>query len=230
MTARTEYPDAGRLRDVIPVFPLSGVLLMPGGQLPLNIFEPRYVSMTIDAMGAGRLIGMIQPAPGPGVEARDPDFREQPPLCQVGCAGRIVSFSETGDGRLLITLLGLTRFHIGRELAMEKGYRRVEALYAAFEQDLTGGGGPDAQLDRVGLIKAAAGYFKSQGFDANWTEIERLADSELLASLAMACPLDGRDKQALLECADPAGQARLLTELLTMAAHGEAVGLKGAAH
>lgn len=233
MARNGDYPDTGTLPSVIPIFPLPGVLLLPGGQLPLNIFEPRYVAMTIDALGAGRLIGMIQPSPVAGVATADPDLRASPDIYGVGCVGRIVSFSETGDGRLLITLLGQSRFRVRSELPLVNGYRRVQADYSEFAHDLTGGasdGSPAPQIDRRRLVKAAKGYFDAQGLEADWPGIDAAPDDLLLTSLAMVCPLDSRDKQALLECADTGARAELLIELLEMAVHGNAVGLDGAAH
>jgi Lon protease-like protein len=215
------YPDTGPLPDVLPIFPLPGAMLLPGGQLPLNIFEPRYLNMILDAMGQGRLIGMIQPAPvigqdGAMEELRDPDLREAPDVYPVGCIGRIVSFAETGDGRLLITLLGQSRFRVGEELPPLNGYRRVRPVYDEFAADLDDDGG--FTCDRERLLSAAARFFDARGLKTDWDAIEGAPDGMLVSSLSMACPFDQREKQALLESADPAARAVLLTELLEMGA------------
>lgn len=221
------YPDTGRLPAELPIFPLPKALLLPGGQLPLNIFEPRYISMTLDALGQGRLIGMIQPLPVAGEMPTDPDPRERPAVYPVGCAGRIISFSETGDGRLMITLLGQSRFRVTGELPLEKGYRRVTADYGAFAADLETGEEP--AFDRARLLRAAGRYFQARGLNADTAALEKADGETLVTTLAMACPFEVREKQALLEAADTALRADLLTGLLDMAAHGEG-GTNGAAH
>jgi Lon protease-like protein len=229
MAHGAKYPDTGDLPGVLPIFPLPGALLLPGGQLPLNIFEPRYLHMIIDAMGEGRLIGMIQPKPQPGEDApNDPDLRENPPVYSVGCCGRIVNFSETGDGRLLITLLGQSRFRIEDELPPRNGYRRVTADFSPFPDD------PDDDtpigLDRARLLDAAARYLDANGLKTDWEAIEEAPDSLLVTSLAMVCPFDLREKQALLESDTPATRGVLLTELLEMGARGPAASPGGASH
>ena len=229
MAHGAKYPDTGGLPDVLPIFPLPGALLLPGGQLPLNIFEPRYLHMIIDAMGDGRLIGMIQPKPQPGEDAPgDPDLRESPPVYPVGCCGRIVSFSETGDGRLLITLLGQSRFRIAGELAVHNGYRRVRPDFAPFANDLDDD--IPAGLDRARLLDAAARYLDANGLKTDWEAIEEAPDALLVTSLAMVCPFDLREKQALLESDTPATRGALLTELLEMGARGPAPAPGGTSH
>ncbi|PIW31022.1 MAG: peptidase S16 [Rhodospirillales bacterium CG15_BIG_FIL_POST_REV_8_21_14_020_66_15] len=228
MAHGAQYPDTGVLPDVLPIFPLPGALLLPGGQLPLNIFEPRYLNMTLDAMAHGRVIGMIQPQPVAGEEPRDPDLREAPEVFAVGCLGRIVSFAETGDGRLLITLLGQTRFRVAEELPMAGGYRRVRPDFAGFAADLDGAATPN--IDRGRLLAAAARFFEARGLQADWSGIEDAPDALLVTSLAMACPFDLRDKQALLESATASARAALLVDLLEMAARGPAADPAGASH
>jgi len=220
MAYGAHYPDTGKLPDVLPIFPLPGALLLPGGQLPLNIFEPRYLNMVLDAMAAGRVIGMIQPVPVQGEAPRDPDLRDAPAIYPVGCLGRIVSFSETGDGRLLITLLGQTRFRVAEELAGKDGYRRVRPDFGDFTSDLDAGAA--VTYDRERLVAAAAGFFDARGLDADWSSIEDAPDSLLVTSLAMVCPFDLREKQALLECDGTGARAALLTDLLEMSARGMA--------
>ena len=136
-----------------PVFPLPGALLLPRGKLPLNIFEPRYLAMTEDALGAGRVFGMIQPDP------RLPEGPNGPGLYRVGCLGRLVSFSETDDGRYLITLLGLSRFAVSEELPMRRGYRRVQADFSPFLADLAAVADAAAGYDRAALLQALRAYF-----------------------------------------------------------------------
>ncbi len=224
------YPDGGPLPTTLPVFPLPGALLLPGGQLPLNIFEPRYLNMTLDALGNGRVFGMIQPAPVPGIAAPDPDLRDQPAIYDIGCVGRIVSFSETDDGRLLINLLGLSRFRVKEELPLHRGYRRVAADYTDFAADLASDAAAQLGPARPRLIEAADAFFKSRGMAADLSEVDQAPDDLLITTLCMVCPLDPRDKQALLESPEPSARADLLIHLLQMAVHGTASGLDGAAH
>ncbi len=191
----------------IPVFPLPGALLLPGGKLPLNIFEPRYLAMVEDALAAQRMFGMVQPDPaaaGPG-------------LYRVGCLGRLSSFSETDDGRYLITLSGLLRYRVVTEVAGRRGYRRVRAEYAAFLGELD----PEPQpvgLPRETLLAALRDYFTHRGFDANWDAIRRMDDPMLVSTLCMVCPFEPAEKQALLEAPDQAARAAALLALLHMGA------------
>lgn len=212
------HPDTGEMPDELAIFPLPGAMLLPGGQLPLNIFEPRYLNMIFDALGTGRLIGMIQPAPVAGEEPRDPDLRERPDIYGMGCCGRIVSFAEAGDGQLRITLLGQSRFRVLDELDDRNGYRRVRAGFDEFAADLD----EDAPItvDRPRLLTAASGFFEARGLAADWSSIEDAPDDLLVTSLSMVCPFDVREKQALLESADATTRAALLIELLEMAALG----------
>ncbi|MQP66914.1 peptidase S16 [Niveispirillum sp. SYP-B3756] len=202
-------PTPETLPSSIPVFPLTGVLLLPRGKLPLNIFEPRYLNMVQDALAADRMIGMIQPQPGGGAV---------PVLYRTGCAGRITSFSETDDGRLLITLTGISRFLITQEVATMRGYRRVIPDWSPFTADLAGG--PEtAALDRGRLDRALRGYFQLQGIDVDWNSIARTADERLVSTLAMICPFTPPEKQALLESPGPVERAEMLLTLLEMAVH-----------
>ena len=195
-----------------PVFPLTGALLLPRGKLPLNIFEPRYLAMVEDALGAGRMFAMIQPDP------QKPVGPSGPGLYRIGCLGRLTSFSETDDGRYLITLSGLTRFTVTEELDMRRGYRRVRADYGAFAADLDTA--PElADLDRAGLLTALRGYFLRRGFDANWEAIGKMANDTLVVTLAMVCPFDPAEKQALLEAPTEAERAATLRTLLEIDTH-----------
>jgi len=198
------------LPDTLPVFPLAGALLLPRGRLPLNIFEPRYLAMTEDALAAGRLLGMVQPDPS---QAEGP---HGPALYRVGCLGRLISFSETDDGRYLITLLGVSRFRIVEEAAMGRGYRRVRADYSAFGGDAAV---PEGAIERAALLEALRPYFSRRGIDANWEAIKKMPDPELVTTLAMVCPFDPVEKQALLEAPALPDRAATLVALLRMDAH-----------
>ena len=197
------------LPEVLPIFPLVGVLLLPRARLPLNIFEPRYLAMTRDALGGERLIGMIQPS--------DPTIGGMnPPVYPVGCAGRITQFSETDDGRFLITLTGVSRFRIVEELPLLSGYRRVIPDWKPFDPDREI---PDApQFDRARLVRGLKSFFGQRQLSADWSAIEKAPAEQLIASIAMACPFAPSEKQALLEAADLGERAALLTGLVEMAA------------
>jgi Lon protease-like protein len=201
------------LPDILPVFPLTGVLLLPRGRLPLNIFEPRYLAMTRDALGGARLVGMVQPS-----EPQD-DGRGggglNPPVYPVGCAGRVTQFSETDDGRYLITLTGISRFRIKEELPILDGYRRVVPDWQPFAHDRERSGKPE--FDRERLIRGLKSYFAQRQIQADFEAIEKAPGEYLVTSLAMACPFAPSEKQALLEAADPDERARLLTTLVEMA-------------
>ncbi|AUN30679.1 LON peptidase substrate-binding domain-containing protein [Niveispirillum cyanobacteriorum] len=198
-----------QLPDTIPVFPLTGVLLLPRGKLPLNIFEPRYLNMVQDALASNRLIGMIQP--------RDGGMGNHPPLYDIGCVGRITSFSETEDGRFLITLTGISRFRIAGEVPTTRGYRRIIADWSTFAADLDEDAPCD--LDRASLDGTLRAYFKQQGISANWDSIAQAPLDRLITSLAMICPFDAPEKQALLESPDLNARAKLLLALVEMAVH-----------
>jgi Lon protease-like protein len=172
------------------------------------VFEPRYLNLTTDALGAGRTMGMVQP--------QDDEDGEAPPVFRTGCLGRIVAFSETEDGRFLLTLEGVCRFDVAEELPLHKGYRRVVADYAAYSGDLTAP--EDVGLDRDRLLTALKVYFKTQGISADWGQIETAPDERLVTTLAMVCPFSPTEKQALLECRDAAERSSVLTALVEMAA------------
>jgi Lon protease-like protein len=195
------------LPQTLPIFPLSGVLLLPRGKLPLNIFEPRYLAMTEDALKSDRLIGMVQPV-------EEGAAGDQPPVFPVGCAGRITQFAETEDGRYLVTLTGICRFRVERELPLFCGYRRVAPDFSDFRADFE----PErTRLDRARLLSALKVYLKLQQLSADWDSIEGAPDERLITSLAMICPFSCREKQALLESSCLAERARVLTALLEMA-------------
>jgi Lon protease-like protein len=209
MSGAVHSLDGETLPETLPLFPLTGVLLLPHGNLPLCIFEPRYLNLTIDALGRGRMIGMVQPR-----HAQPDPLADDTELYRTGCAGRIVSFAETEDGRYLITLLGVSRFRILDELEPASGYRRAHAGYEPFAGDL---GVAAGATDRPRLLKAVKGFFRVKGLDADDGALDSAPDEALVTSLSMLCPFDPREKQALLECADLSERGRLLTELMEMA-------------
>ena len=202
------------LPDILPIFPLTGVLLLPRGRLPLNIFEPRYLAMTRNALGGERLIGMVQPS-DPQDDNRG-GGGPNPPVYPVGCAGRVTQFSETDDGRYLLTLTGVSRFRIREELPLLDGYRRVVPDWQRFAHDRERPGKPE--FDRERLIRGLKSYFVQRQIQADFEAIEKAPGEYLVTSLAMACPFAPSEKQALLEAADPDERARLLTTLVEMAA------------
>jgi len=197
------------LPSILPIFPLTGVLLLPRGRLPLNIFEPRYLAMTRDALAGERLIGMVQPS--------DPQAAgDNPPVYPTGCAGRITSFSETDDGRFLITLTGISRFHIREELPLLEGYRRVVPDWRDFARDLAGDDEPS--FDRERLLRGLRAYFQHHRIEADWDAITSVPGERLVTSIAMICPFEPSEKQALLEAPDLGQRAQLLTAIVEMAA------------
>ena len=197
------------LPSMLPIFPLTGELLLPRGRLPLNIFEPRYLAMTRDALAGERLIGMVQPS--------DPQAAgDNPPVYPTGCAGRITSFSETDDGRFLITLTGISRFHIREELPLLEGYRRVVPDWRDFARDLAGDDEPG--FDRERLLRGLRAYFQHHRIEADWDAITSVPGERLVTSIAMICPFEPSEKQALLEAPDLGERAQLLTAIVEMAA------------
>ncbi len=209
------HPDFDALPEEIAVFPLPGALLLPRARLPLNIFEPRYLAMTLDSLAGGRMFGMVQPEPGGG---RGP---KGPAIYRIGCLGRLSSFAETEDGRLLITLTGVIRFRVAEELPMCRGYRRVRPDYAPFRDDLDLSIQPPP-IDRERLTNALRPYFRARGIDANWDAMEQTSDEMLLLTLCMVCPFEPAEKQALLEAPGFAERAEMLIALLEIGAHDPA--------
>ncbi len=203
-------PSFDRLPASIPIFPLAGALLLPRGHLPLNIFEPRYLTMIEDALAADRMIGMIQP------DETAPPLAGEPGVFAVGCAGRIVNFEETEDGRFLITLKGVSRFQVGEELATTRGYRKAVTEWTGFAGDLA----PEdpVEIDRTALMDALRAYFKLQGIKANWDALSETPDERLVTSLSMICPFEPSEKQALLEAPGLFERAEILKTLVQMAA------------
>ena len=208
------YRRAEDLPLVIPVFPLDGALLLPGGQLPLNIFEPRYLNMFDDAMSGERIIGMVQTRAG-GDE-------ERPNLAPVGCAGRVTSFAETSDGRYLVTLTGVCRFRIGEELPSRSPYRQVRVDFSSFEGDLHDGPPDPAAVNQPNLLlQALKRYLDHRGLAIDWTSAEAAPSDALINSLAMALPFEPVEKQALLEAPTLADRRETLVALLEIDAAGD---------
>jgi len=206
--------DRAALPQILPIFPLTGVLLLPRGRLPLNIFEPRYLAMTRDALGGERLIGMVQPNE-PQQDNRGGGTLN-PPVYPVGCAGRVTAFAETDDGRYLVTLTGVSRFRIRDELPLLSGYRRVVPDWQPFVQDLDVP--PATGFDRERFIRGLKEFFTQRQISADWEAIDKAAGEHLITSIAMLCPFAPSEKQALLEAPDLDERARLLIALVEMAA------------
>jgi len=200
------YVHSSDLPQVIPLFPLDGSLLLPRGQLPLNIFEPRYLNMLDDVMAGDRIIGMIQTIGG---------SRARPLLAPVGCAGRVTSYAETSDGRYLITLTGVIRFRTGDELPTRTPYRQVRASYDAFEADLAAPAESDDWV-REPMLTALRAYLNRHELDVDWDTAREAPEEALVNSLAMALPFEPGAKQALLEAPDLSARARTLTALLAI--------------
>jgi Lon protease-like protein len=205
MPMNTAYRGPEAVPDVIPVFPLPGALLLPRGQMPLNIFEPRYLAMIDDALRSGdRLIGMIQPDPAhPGA---DPN---KPHLFHVGCVGRMTQFAESGDGRYLIQLTGVARFRIAEELSVTTPYRQCKVTYQPFVDDFTPRMGED-EVDRKALLRALTSFLKANNLKADWEGIENAPNEALVNALAMMSPYDAAEKQAMLEAPDLKTRAEIL--------------------
>jgi Lon protease-like protein len=199
------YRRTADLPQLIPIFPLDGALLLPRGELPLQIFEPRYLNMVDDAMAGDRLIGMVQTRPG--------GDRARPNLAQVGCVGRITSYAETSDGRYLLTLTGVCRFRSGEELNLRTPYRQVRADYGAFEPDLAADD-PPTGVDRRRFAQALKSYLNHRELDIDWDTANNAPIESLVNSLAMGLPFAPAEKQALLEAVDFTGRYEALVALL----------------
>lgn len=203
VSPKMQYKD---LPQTLPIFPLGGVLLLPRGQLPLNIFEPRYLAMIDEAMSTHRLIGMIQ-------------TQENGAVYAVGCAGRIVAYQETTDGRYEIVLQGVSRFRIAEELDQKNGFRRVRADWSDFAHDMEPLTCLDMDRDKLkSLLKS---YFEKQGLTCSWEAVDLAADEKLITSLAMICPFESSAKQALLEAPCCKERAKLFMAMLEMECSGD---------
>ena len=200
------FRRASDLPQVIPVFPLDGALLLPTGELPLQIFEPRYLNMIDDVMAGDRMIGMVQ--------TRSGGDRSRPNLAGVGCCGRITSFSETSDGRYLITLTGVCRFIVGEELSVASPYRQVRANFLPFADDLSVEASEIPAFDRRRFAGALKRYLNRRELDIDWETAEAAPLESLITSLSMGLPFEPAEKQALLEAPTMADRCDALTALL----------------
>ena len=211
MPMNQSYHQPGDLAEVIPVFPLAGALLLPRGQMPLNIFEPRYLEMIDDALRlTHRLIGMIQPDTAhPGPE------ESRPHLFRVGCVGRITQFAESGDGRYLIQLTGIVRFRVAEELVVPTPYRQCRVFYNDFIDDFTARKGESA-VDRPHLLQALRQFLDINNLKADWDGIENAPNEALVNALAMMSPYGSAEKQALLEAPDLKSRAEMLIAMTEM--------------
>lgn len=193
------YVNAQDLPDTIALFPLSGALLLPGGQMPLNVFEPRYLEMVDEAVRTNRILGMIQPALN----------GDENGLCTMGCIGRIVSFTETGDGRYHLAMAGVCRFRLIEELVVKSPWRQARIL--PMLADLQPGDGKD--VDRESLLKAFKAYLAANAMEADWDSVTRADNSVLVNALCMMSPYGPAEKQALLEATDLKSRAETLVAL-----------------
>jgi uncharacterized protein len=213
------------LPAAVPVFPLTGAVLLPRGVLPLNIFEPRYLAMVKDAMAAtgaaNRIFGMIQPKAPQGSREGDP-----PPLYKVGCLGRITEYRETDDGRILVTLVGVSRFRVGAELERDTLYRQVMTDYHGFADDRAEEESLDA-ASRASLEDALRPYLDARGLAADWEAVQSADDEGLVTALAGALPFDPPEKQALLEAPTLAERAQTLAALMSFAVGPNGIGGSG---
>src|SRR5215831_7858452 len=207
MPINAEYRGPAELPEIIPVFPLAGALLLPRGQMPLNIFEPRYLAMIDDALrDSHRLIGMIQP------DVAHKGGADKPPLFKIGCVGRITQLAESGDGRYLIELTGVARFRIEDELTVKTEYRQCRVTYAPFADDFIARKGEEA-VDREAVLTALRAFMKANKLQADWEGIDQAPNEALVNALAMMSPYGPPEKQALLEAPDLKTRAELLVAI-----------------
>ncbi|MCZ8184143.1 MAG: LON peptidase substrate-binding domain-containing protein [Beijerinckiaceae bacterium] len=209
MASNVAYLDAGELPGTLPVFPLPGALLLPRGQMPLNIFEPRYLAMIDAALRGDRLIGMIQPDVSQAAQIG------LPPLYQVGCAGRITQFAETGDGRYLVQLTGICRFRLLEEIPADTLFRQVRADFRAFEADLEARRGEE-RVRRQAVIDALRRFSEANRLEIDWDNIHAAPNEALVNALSMMAPFGVAEKQALLEAPDLESRADMLVALTEM--------------
>jgi hypothetical protein len=204
MPMNAEYRGPVDLPEIIPVFPLPGALLLPRGQMPLNIFEPRYLAMVDDCLRDGhRLIGMIQP----DATRAGPD--DKPPLFKIGCVGRITQLTENGDGRYQLELTGVARFRVAQELAVKTDYRQCRVTYAPFAGDFIPRKG-ESDVDREAVLGALRSFMKANKLQADWEGIDQAPNEALVNALSMMSPYGVAEKQALLEAPDLKTRAELL--------------------
>ncbi|MGQ0444052.1 MAG: LON peptidase substrate-binding domain-containing protein [Beijerinckiaceae bacterium] len=206
MGTNRAYRNPDEMPAVLPIFPLAGALLLPRGELPLNVFEQRYLAMVDDAMKGERIVGMIQPDP----EARA--GAAVPALFPVGCAGRITQFAETGDGRYFVTLTGIARFKILEEIATVAPYRQFRADFGPFTADFSPCAGED-QVDRDGVLRTLREFAETNHLQIDWNSINDAPNEALVNALSMMSPCSPKEKQALLEAHDLKGRADVLVAI-----------------
>ena len=210
MPINAEYRGPGELPEKIPVFPLPGALLLPRGQMPLNIFEPRYLAMVDDALRDGhRLIGMIQP------DVTHSRNETKPVLFQVGCVGRITQLAESGDGRYILELTGVSRFKVIEELTVLTAYRQCKVDYFAFADDFTVRKGEE-DVDRQALLEVLTDFLKANNLKVDWEGVESAPNEALVNALAMMSPYGPAEKQAMLEAPDLKTRAEILIAVTEM--------------
>jgi len=215
MSGAKPYRTLNELPETLAVFPLPGALLLPRGHLPLNVFEPRYLAMIDCALAGTRLIGMIQPT--------EPEEKTlKPALSHVGCAGRITGYQETDDGRYLVTLTGLCRFRVAEELATDEPFRQVRPDFAPFAGDLVSV--KDSEFPRDRLLAALKSYLSQRDLKADWRSVMSAPAETLVNALAMLCPFEPAEKQALLEAPGWDERVDTLVALLELAAAAPAGG------
>jgi uncharacterized protein len=209
MPINAEYRGPADLPQTIPVFPLPGALLLPRGQMPLNIFEPRYLAMVDDALRDGhRLIGMIQPDVA---HSRS----ERPVLFRVGCAGRITQLAESGDGRYILELTGIARFQVIEEMTVQTQYRQCRVDYFPFIDDFTARKGEEA-VNREALLAVLTDFLKANNLKVDWEGVEAAPNEALVNALAMMSPYGPAEKQAMLEAPDLKTRAEILIAVTQM--------------
>jgi Lon protease-like protein len=206
----TRYKTLNDLPEIIPVLPLRKIILLPRATLPLNIFEERYIEMLDDALSERRLIGLIQPRSydGRGESPADKDH----PLKETGCVGRITSFSEMEDGRMIINLTGICRFNIVKNIETDKQYRTCMVVYDEFEQDLVVGAGEN-DVDRERMFEVLRKYLEANNMEADWDNITSSSSEVIINTLSMLSPYAGEEKQALLEASSLRERAEILMAL-----------------
>ncbi|MEM6617245.1 MAG: LON peptidase substrate-binding domain-containing protein [Pseudomonadota bacterium] len=218
MSRPRAYDSVDAIPSYIPIFPLTAALLLPRGQMPLNIFEPRYLAMVDAALSGDRVIGMVQPA----AALASPRIAESPQnavdLCPTGCLGKVTGFQETDDGRYLITLSGVIRFKIEEELTVMTPYRQCRISADGFGDDLTEGLNED-EVDRDALLSTFKNYLEANNMDADWESVSRAGNESLVNALSMMSPFGAREKQALLEAESIKARADMLVAMTELMLH-----------
>ena len=201
MTKKLIYKE---LPEILPIFPLPGVIVLPNGNLPLNIFEPRYISMVEDALGKNRMIGMIQPNPG---------SHKDNGLYPIGCAAKIVSFSETSDNRYLIELKGIIRFKIFKEVDTVRGYRNIVPIWENFKNDLSI---KSESFNIDSLLELLKKYFNNNNINVNSDELYKVPADQIISAIPQICSFQNNEKQAILEAKTDKERAEVIISLLKM--------------